>query len=112
LRSSIQVGVVAERSGGRPEEWRGPHGIFHEIKHHAEFHFACEERLMAEHDYTGSAQHREVHRRLLDDIRNLSLESDGPSVSPIPRYLQAWLLRHVHGADRDLASALLACGAD
>jgi len=84
--------------------------IFHRIVRYAEFHFATEERLMAEYDYAGSALHRDAHRRLLDDIRNLGLERDGVSVSLILRYLQEWLLRHVDGADRDLARSLLARG--
>jgi diguanylate cyclase (GGDEF)-like protein/hemerythrin-like metal-binding protein/PAS domain S-box-containing protein len=84
--------------------------IFHRIVRYAEFHFAAEERLMAANDYAGSAQHRDAHRRLLDDIRNLGLERNEVSVSLILRYLQEWLLRHVDGADRDLAKALLASG--
>ena len=84
--------------------------ILHRIIRYAEFHFATEERLMAANDYAGSAQHRDAHRRLLDDIRNLGLERDGVSVSLILRYLQEWLLRHVDGADRELAKTLLARG--
>jgi diguanylate cyclase (GGDEF)-like protein/hemerythrin-like metal-binding protein/PAS domain S-box-containing protein len=84
--------------------------IFHRIVRYAEFHFATEERMMAANDYAGSAQHRDAHRRLLDDIRNLGLEGDEVSVSLIVRYLQEWLLRHVDGADRELAKTLLARG--
>jgi hemerythrin len=85
--------------------------IFHEIIRYAAFHFATEERLMAEYDFVGAAQHRDTHRRLLDDLRNLGLEREGMSVSLILRYLQEWLLRHVDGDDRVLAQALLERGA-
>ncbi len=84
--------------------------ILHEIIRYAGFHFASEERLMAQFSYADSAQHRDTHRQLLDDIRNLGLERDGLSVSLILRYLQEWLLRHVDGADRELALALRAQG--
>jgi diguanylate cyclase (GGDEF)-like protein/hemerythrin-like metal-binding protein len=84
--------------------------IFREIIRYTEFHFASEERLMAQYNYADSEAHRDLHRRLLDDIRNLGLEHEGFSVSLILRYLQEWLLRHVDGADRELARALVARG--
>jgi hemerythrin-like metal-binding protein len=73
-------------------------------------HFASEERLMAEHDVAHADQHREAHRRLLDDIGSLRVDGDLPSISLILRYLQEWLIRHVDGMDRALGRALLARG--
>lgn len=35
---------------------------------------------------------------------------EGVSVSLTARYLQEWLIRHVNGADRDLAAALRLAG--
>ncbi len=78
---------------------------------YASFHFAAEERLMRGCEYPGEAAHREMHRCLLDDLRGLRLDGAGVSVSLIVQYLREWLLRHVDGADRDLASALHATGA-
>jgi len=72
----------------------------------AEFHFATEERLMAEHSYRGSVPHRDMHYRLLADIRTLAADSDFRSVSLTTRYLQEWLLRHVDGMDKHLGRAL------
>jgi hypothetical protein len=48
-----------------------------------------------------------MHHRLLEDLSGLCLDGAGISVSLIVRYLREWLLRHVDGADRDLAVALL-----
>lgn len=73
-------------------------------------HFAAEERLMAEHEIADADQHREAHCRLLDDIRNLGLDGELPSISLIQRYLQEWLMRHVDGMDKALGRALLAQG--
>jgi hemerythrin len=86
--------------------------IFREIVRYADFHFATEERLMLTCRYDGAVAHQDMHRRLMDDVRSLRLdEAEGVSVSLTLRYLQEWLLRHIDGADRDLAAALLAAGA-
>ena len=73
------------------------------------FHFASEERLMRACGFRGESAHRAIHRRLLAEIRALRTDGDGISVSLVLRFLQEWLFRHVDGADRDLAAALLAC---
>jgi diguanylate cyclase (GGDEF)-like protein/hemerythrin-like metal-binding protein/PAS domain S-box-containing protein len=87
--------------------------IFREIIRYTSFHFATEERLMHTCHYDGTATHHDMHRRLLDDLRSLRLEQgERVSVSLTLRYLQEWLLRHVDGADRDLAAALRAADQD
>ena len=83
--------------------------IFQEIVAYTQFHFAYEERLMADCRYDGAALHQLMHRRLLEDLRSLHLEgreNAGFSASMTMRWLQDWLLRHIDGADRDLAAAL------
>jgi len=85
---------------------------FREIVRYTAFHFATEERLMRSCGYAEEAAHQDMHRRLLDDLRCLRLEEcEGASVSLTLHYLQEWLLRHVDGADRDLAAALRAAAA-
>jgi diguanylate cyclase (GGDEF)-like protein/hemerythrin-like metal-binding protein len=78
-----------------------------EVVRYTRFHFATEERLMRNHHYDGAAAHCDMHHRLLEDLSGLCLDGAGISVSLIVRYLREWLLRHVDGADRDLAVALL-----
>jgi diguanylate cyclase (GGDEF)-like protein/hemerythrin-like metal-binding protein len=87
------------------------HGaILQEVVRYAGFHFATEERLMRACCYDGLESHQDMHRRLLDELRGLRLDEAGFSFSLTVRYLQNWLLRHVDGADRDLAAALHAAG--
>ena len=81
-----------------------------DLVRYAEFHFATEERLMEQHQVPDLARHREEHRRLLHDIRNLHVDGDLGSISLILRYLQEWLLHHVDGADRQLGQMLIALG--
>jgi hemerythrin len=82
-----------------------------EVIRYTGFHFACEERLMRSVKYSGVAAHANMHRRLLGDLHGLRLDGTGLSVSLVARYLQEWLIRHVDGADRDVAAALHAAGA-
>ena len=78
-----------------------------DVVRYTRFHFATEERLMRDQHYDGAAMHRDMHQRLLEELSGLCLDGAGVSVSLIVRYLREWLLRHVDGADRDLAVALL-----
>lgn len=82
--------------------------ILEEVIRYTGFHFATEEHLMRIHHYDGAAAHVDMHKRLLDDLRGLHLDGPSVSVSLVMRYLREWLLRHVDGADRDLAAALRA----
>ena len=66
---------------------------------------------MEQHQVADLARHRDEHRRLLHDIRNLHVVGDPGSLSLILRYLQEWLLRHVDGLDRQLGQVLIALGA-
>ena len=86
--------------------------MLNETARYAEFHFATEEGLMEQHRIDGLSRHREEHRRLLVDLQKLQVDGDLASISLIVRYLQEWLLRHVHGLDRHLGQALIARGYD
>jgi len=77
---------------------------------YARFHFEAEERLMDAHGFKEAAAHKEIHTRLLDDLRNFSIGFDARSLSITTRYMQEWLLRHVDSSDRRLAQALQALG--
>ena len=57
-----------------------------------------------------AAAHRESHARLLDDMRTFATGCDTRSLSLATRFLQEWLLRHIDGADRELARTLIASG--
>ncbi len=85
---------------------------FGEFLRYAAFHFAWEERLMADACYIGLLEHCDKHRRLLADVAGLVMEGDGVSSSLVLRYLQEWLFRHVDGADRELAAVLLGARSD
>jgi diguanylate cyclase (GGDEF)-like protein/hemerythrin-like metal-binding protein len=97
--------LVTKLRNGREHE-----SALREVIDYTRFHFATEERLMERFCYEEAAAHRSMHRRLLEDLNGLHLDGAAMSVSLVVRYLQEWLLRHVDGADRDLATALRAHG--
>ena len=73
-------------------------------------HFANEERLMQQYGLKQLAEHRQEHRRLLHDLRDLVADDPEGGVSLILRYLQEWLLRHIDGVDSQPGKALIAKG--
>jgi diguanylate cyclase (GGDEF)-like protein/hemerythrin-like metal-binding protein/PAS domain S-box-containing protein len=76
----------------------------------ASLHFSAEERLMARYQIADAAEHRDAHRRLIEDIRNLRVYSEMRDLGLILRYVREWLIRHVDGLDRELGRALAAQG--
>lgn len=104
--ASLLNGLGAALLNAQPHE-----ALLAEVVRYTAFHFASEECLMDDCAYRGAAVHRELHRQLLEDVRSLKLDEETMSVSLILRFLQEWLIRHIDGADRDLAAALLAARA-
>jgi diguanylate cyclase (GGDEF)-like protein/hemerythrin-like metal-binding protein len=105
LAALLNAFAAALQDGGDPG---APFAAFMQ---YAAKHFGCEERLMADSRYPGAARHRDQHKRLLADAAGLAPEVANGSPSLILRYLEAWLFRHVDGADRELAQFLLAASA-
>lgn len=73
------------------------------------FHFATEEKFMAETGFPGCEHHVGEHGRLLDEIRELRHRVlDGSTVVTMSEmsFLKEWLLSHFTGLDRGLAGFL------
>ena len=81
-----------------------------QLTDYAILHFASEERLMAEYAIADATEHRQMHRRLIDDVRSLRLDSNMPDLGLLLRYLREWLIRHIDGPDKELGRALQAKG--
>ena len=73
-------------------------------------HFANEEKLMLAHADSMTERHVEEHRRLLEDVRSLTVNIDQKSLTLTMRYLQDWLFRHVDTMDRALGRSLRSAG--
>jgi hemerythrin len=73
-------------------------GVLADLHALATAHFALEEKIMRDQGYPGFAQRREIHHRLLDQIREImdAYESGAYRVGEsLPATLKQWLLEAV-----------------
>ena len=93
---------------------RGPQAMAEalgEIEDYTRFHFATEEKAMAETGFAGVEGHTVEHGKLLDQIHELRRAvRDGRIVVSMNEmyFLRDWLLVHIQGPDRGLAAHLMA----
>jgi len=74
-------------------------------------HFAAEEELQVRHNYGGYDTHKKEHERFIADLHKLAdqIRQEGSSLSVVIETNQVmvnWLLKHISGTDRELASFL------
>lgn len=68
-------------------------------------HFMLEERLMVKHSYDAYAEHRDDHARLLDDLRDITIDLETPSnfnEEKLKLTLNDWFLNHFKTHDSRL----------
>lgn len=84
-------------------------GVLEELISYTKSHFAMEEQLMSVHQYPATAEHREEHARLIQDVVKFQDEFKADtsilSVSLL-HFLMKWLTSHILVSDKALASAV------
>lgn len=73
------------------------------------WHFSHEERLMLKHGYDGIAAHREEHRELVENARDMQralLAAGGAVAEAQIVYLERWLTAHILTTDQRLGAFL------
>jgi hemerythrin-like metal-binding protein len=75
------------------------------------YHFSTEERLMDEHAYPATAEHRLEHREFIDRSIDFLLaytsSNQEQDLAPVVLdYLEDWLLKHIRGTDVELGKFL------
>lgn len=72
-------------------------------------HFALEERFMREHHYDQTAEHKEDHERLLDELRDImdaheaaEGQADDAAVQAFADNVEAWFTNHFRTHDARL----------
>ena len=78
------------------------------LQQYVEFHFAAEERFMAEQRYPGLDRHREEHAWLLQAVREIEADHrrDGPraeATARVERFLSDWVRTHIGVTDLGMA---------
>lgn len=79
-----------------------------ELERYTDYHFALEERLMAEYGYEFTAEHTKEHRELFYEVKHQidDLMAGERSTHDVAQFMLRWLLRHIAGADRLLGEAI------
>ena len=78
---------------------------------YAIYHFAAEERLMAQYDYSRAADHLEQHEDFVKRVKTQQREfHDGRGTLSLELivFIKEWLLDHILETDRHLANAIKA----
>jgi hemerythrin-like metal-binding protein len=84
--------------------------IFTRISEGARAHCISEEDILAENKYPQLEEHREAHRKWLEEIKalHLNLRNGQMSHSLAPGKLEIWFAEHIVHEDRKYASYLRA----
>ena len=82
------------------------------LTEYVDFHFAAEEKLMAERSYPGLESHRVRHAALKETLADLvrDFDEEGATINiaqSIRTFLVNWLTRHIRSVDREFSSYLL-----
>ena len=78
--------------------------MLHIIIKYAEFNFASEEEIMTEHQYPAQPQHANLHKILLDEIKEISAQfkQDKLGTTAVSEFLLNWFLLHISRQDKKL----------
>ena len=67
-------------------------------------HFSHEERLMAEYQYPGLEEHKEVHKALIAEIDSFKQRANSSTeelAKELLTFLRKWLLEHILKVDKE-----------
>ena len=87
--------------------------ILNDLRGYTETHFAFEERLMDQHAYILSAQHKLEHQKLVQivvEFQGKFNRGDADLTSEMMILLRDWLSRHIMNSDKSFGRALNARG--
>jgi hemerythrin-like metal-binding protein len=87
--------------------------VLSELVKYTVYHFGTEERLMAQHKYELSVEHKAQHKKLIEDVGAFKAKFDGGNATisaEIMNFLRDWLGKHIMQTDKKLAQALNKAG--
>ena len=98
--------AVREASQLKDRAWTGV--LLERLGNATALHFDEEEMLMTGINYAQAVDHKEEHRKLLDEFAHQVDEwhDQHDSAELLCRFLYAWLLRHIAALDAKLAQAI------
>jgi len=92
--------------GGKPEDLKR---ILGDLVHYTRYHFSHEEKLMERAGYADLANHKRVHRAMVEQVERLRREVDSSRTGfsiKLMGFLKNWLTDHILGTDQKYAQAV------
>jgi len=87
--------------------------ILKELVRYTSYHFATEERLMDQHKYAQSAEHKKQHKDLVHTVTELVAKfekGDAALSTEVMNFLREWLMKHILNTDKAFAKDLASKG--
>lgn len=84
-----------------------------ELVQYTIYHFSTEERLMDQHKYSQSAEHKKQHKDLVQTVKTLVAKldkGDAALTTEVMNFLREWLTKHILHTDKAFARELNAKG--
>lgn len=78
-------------------------GVIDNLIEYTKEHFAHEEKILAQHSYSGLEAHKKIHARLITSVGNLKEKLDEMGVKILPfleEFLSTWLKEHIMKVDK------------
>lgn len=106
LVGHLQRLLAAADAGRKAAE--GEATLLH-LAQYVDFHFATEERLMAQTAFAGALEHRAIHdglRQRMTGILERAMVAEQGATEEVLQFLRDWLVEHLGGVDQVLAAHL------
>lgn len=92
--------------GGKPEDLKR---ILADLVNYTRYHFSHEEKLMERAGYADLADHKRVHRAMMEQVERLRREVESSRTGfsiKLMGFLKNWLTDHILGTDQKYAQAV------
>ncbi len=100
-------------SAGKGRERSAVGMVLAELADYTENHFKVEEALMEQANYPALAEHRREHQMFVARVADFKKNYDAGALKnglAVMNFLKKWLIRHIHGADKNYSAHLNAIG--
>lgn len=92
--------------GGKPEDLKR---ILNDLVNYTRFHFSHEEKLMERAGYADLANHKRVHRSMVEQVENFRREVESSRTGfsiKLMGFLKNWLTDHILGTDQKYSTVV------
>lgn len=104
-----QLHQAAQRGQDQDQDQEETARILTFLRDYAVTHFATEEALMLRHKYPAASEHFAAHAELILQVSDFIADYRAGKIVGVDvmlEFLQAWLMNHIQGRDRDLGAYL------